>query len=274
MTNNFIEYPNPSLGYPKLITQTILANTAVTDSLKATIFIIIFLFCLQSHTSYSSIIRSVCSICGGGSCHSVCVLAWKTAVVHTVQKLIRIWRAEIHTIQISFVVLSWVVLKHETAPLLDAGATKWAAHALHLCGSKHFCQSLFALHTSNTYICICNTRCSVFAVLSILVYVQCAGFICSSHVSHLHLLSGGCSAFRVVDISANTPQSTIFSGGMRLLTGVKDCWENVESWQEETLRGWEFSILGTCTFSIWLHSTQFKMRFSAISWLRKSPLSI
>ena len=40
MTNNFIEYPNPSLGYPKLITQTILANTAVTDTLKATIFII------------------------------------------------------------------------------------------------------------------------------------------------------------------------------------------------------------------------------------------
>ena len=153
-------------------------------------------------------------------------------------------RAEIHTIQISFVVLCWVVLKHETAPLLDAGATKWAAHALHFCGSKHFCQSLFALHTWNTYICICNTRCSVFAVLSILVYVQCAGFICSSHVSHLHLLSGGCSAFRVVDISANTPQSTIFSGGMRLLTGVKDCWENVESWQEETLRGWEFSIGG------------------------------
>ena len=40
MTNNFIEYPNPSPGYPKLITQTILANTAVTDTLKATIFII------------------------------------------------------------------------------------------------------------------------------------------------------------------------------------------------------------------------------------------
>ena len=91
--------------------------------------------------------------------------------------------------------------------------------------------------------------------------MQCAGFICSSHVSHLHLLSGGCSAFRVVDISANTPQSTIFSGGMRLLTGVKDCWENVESWQEETLRGWEFSILGTCTFSIWLHFTQFNWDF-------------
>ena len=33
-------------------------------------------------------------------------------------------RAEIHTIQISFVVLCGVVLKHESAPLLDAGATK------------------------------------------------------------------------------------------------------------------------------------------------------
>ena len=56
-----------------------------------------------------------------------------------------------------------------------------------------------------------------------------------------------------MDISANTPQSTIFSRGMRLLTRVKDCWENVESWQEETLRGWEFSIGGTCALSIWLH---------------------
>ena len=85
--------------------------------------------------------------------------------------------------------LCWVVLKHETAPLLDAGATKWAAHALHLCGSKHFCQSLFALHTSNTYICICNTRCSVFAVLSILVAMCNVQGLFALHTSHTYICS-------------------------------------------------------------------------------------
>ena len=131
MTNNFIEYPNPSPGYPKLITQTILANTAVTDTLKATIFIInIPISSPKSHLLLLYHQICVLNLPGRKLPLSLCARSEDRSCTHCtkVNKNLKynslLGRAEIHTIQISFVVLCWVVLKHETAPLLDAGATK------------------------------------------------------------------------------------------------------------------------------------------------------
>ena len=263
MTNNFIEYPNPSPGYPKLITLTILANTAVTDNLKATIFIInIPILSPKSHLLLLYHQICVLNLRRRKLPLSLCARSEDRSCTHCtkINKNLKynrlLGRAEIHTIQISFVVLCWVVLKHETAPLLDAGATKWAANALHLCGSKHFCQSLFALHTSNTYICICNTRCSVFAVLSILVAMCNVQGLFALHTSHTYICSladarhSGWWTFQQTRLKAQ-----YFPEGC-------DCWPEwkiagkMSSLDKKKLCGAEnFPLGGTCAFSIWLHFT-------------------
>lgn len=92
MTNNFIEYPNPSLGYPKLITQTILANTAVTDTPKATIFIIIIpILSPKSHLLLLYHQICVLNLRRRKLPLSLCARLEDRRCTHTVQKLIRIW---------------------------------------------------------------------------------------------------------------------------------------------------------------------------------------
>ena len=95
------------------------------------IFFIIYANYLQSHTS-CPVSSDLCaqSAAEEVATQFVCSLGRPPLYTHCtkINKNLKynrlLGRAEIHTIQISFVVFCWVVFKHETAPLLDAGATK------------------------------------------------------------------------------------------------------------------------------------------------------